>query len=291
MMTITITKRDEVISIYRSKLADPSNRKKLLVKRDIDILAAGFIGQLSPLSDPVAIDSLTRQELSLLEEGLDGWEISNECLPVYIAYLRTALDDRSLSLPADRSIYPALRIILAYQQGDSIDSIPSESTAPVDSLSLVQLSRQDLFDRIVEVSNELRQLQHLASMRSGLYPNSGFQAPLSSRPIKSKNVWRKCQITAESIMDWNKSVDLSRRFRINVNLLHQVAALNLDFTAKFIAGYSESIDKHHSDYKISDRSVTDKQFTPTNRRHRNPDYELLVQHCRVRLEFMGHFFV
>lgn len=289
MSTISLTKRDEVVASFCSRLADPvPGRKKLLPKKDFEILAHGFVQLLVPLSDPLSIDSLVRQELLLLEAGLRKWEITQEYVPVYIFLIRAAIDDSRLSLPPNKSLYPALRILLAYQQGLSLDSIPLESSDSPVIDRLLSLSDPALFDRITELSDELRKLQELFSLRSGLAPNPNFVPPNSS-PY-SLNAFRKCRMYIESVMHWNKMTDDHlRRFIINERLIIKLSGMNPGFVADFINNHSDSINRHHRDLNITHFDVVENQRTHwrANVLVRNPDFFELVIHCNKRLEFGG----
>jgi hypothetical protein len=289
MSTISLSTRDEVLAHYHSRLADPvPGRKKLLPKKDFEILVHGFVELLIPLSDPSSIDSLIRQELTMLESGLRNWELTQEYLPVYIYLIRAAIDDSRISLPPNKTLYPALRILLAYQQGESLDSIPLESSDSPVIDRLLSLSDPALLDRITELSDELRKLQDLYSIRSGLAPNSDFVMPHSYR--KSLNAFRKCRMTVESVIHWNKMTDDSlRRFIINDRLITRLTAMKTEFVCAFITGHSDSINLHHRELNITHFDVLENQKNHwrANILFRNPDFFLLLNHCNQRLEFGG----
>jgi hypothetical protein len=291
MSTISLSTRDEVIAHYHSRLAEPSpgriGRKKLLPKKDFEILVHGFVDLLIPLSDPSSIDYLVRQELVMLEAGLRNWELTQEYLPVYIYLIRAAIDSRTLSLPPNKTLYPALRILLAYQQGESLDSIPLESSDSPVIDRLLSLSDPALLDRITELSDELRKLQDLYSIRSGLAPNPGFSMP--DTHVKSRNAFRKCRMTIESVMHWNRLAEPIQRFIVNDRLIVRLTGMRPEFVFAFITGHSDSINQHHLELNITHFDVLEnkKNHWRANVLFRNPDFFVLLNHCNKRLEFSG----
>jgi hypothetical protein len=102
-MPAVVLSRDQIVALYRSRIAAGQGRK--LSSAEGDRLIGLFIEQLQALQNPEAIRALCEAEIALLEEGYPQSSVSKNWLPKYRNAIQSAIRTGQLPLMDDQTCH------------------------------------------------------------------------------------------------------------------------------------------------------------------------------------------